>query len=355
MDLPPLPPVAAGAGPGAALGRHPGATAVPTATPTAIRTRDAGTVDDPIRRTAHGHATGDLLADSSSTSGRTSPMPAGQRLETGVEPDRLVKTHCCFCGQQCGIQLKVKDNAGHRLRAVGGVPVQPGHALPQGRQALPAGRASRPAAARLSRATPPRRAASARCAYDEAIGRVAAEIRAHPVGARPRRLRRAQRREPDHREGVPDGQVRPRLPEDGEHRLQRPALHGQRRGRATRRPSASTARPTPGPTSPRPRSIWISGANIAECSPITTNYVWQARENGAKIIVVDPRITPIARTCDLFLPVKPGRDVALFNGILHLMIEHDWLDHDFIERAHRRLRAGGRARPASGRRGARRR
>src|SRR6516225_527718 len=27
-----------------------------------------------------------------------------------VEPDRLVKTHCCFCGQQCGIQLRVKDN-----------------------------------------------------------------------------------------------------------------------------------------------------------------------------------------------------------------------------------------------------
>src|ERR671937_138002 len=33
----------------------------------------------------------------------------GVRLETSVEPDRLVKTHCCFCGQQCGIQLKVKD------------------------------------------------------------------------------------------------------------------------------------------------------------------------------------------------------------------------------------------------------
>src|SRR5689334_22390584 len=35
--------------------------------------------------------------------------PTGRRLETDVEPDRLVKTHCCFCGQQCGIQLKVKD------------------------------------------------------------------------------------------------------------------------------------------------------------------------------------------------------------------------------------------------------
>ena len=35
---------------------------------------------------------------------------SGQRLDRGVTPDRLVKTHCCFCGQQCGIQLKVKDN-----------------------------------------------------------------------------------------------------------------------------------------------------------------------------------------------------------------------------------------------------
>src|SRR5207344_271896 len=34
----------------------------------------------------------------------------GVRLSTSVEPDRLVKTHCCFCGQQCGIQLKVRGN-----------------------------------------------------------------------------------------------------------------------------------------------------------------------------------------------------------------------------------------------------
>ena len=32
------------------------------------------------------------------------------RLDTGVEPEKYVKTHCCFCGQQCGMQLKVKDN-----------------------------------------------------------------------------------------------------------------------------------------------------------------------------------------------------------------------------------------------------
>ena len=31
------------------------------------------------------------------------------RVDTGVEPDKYVKTHCCFCGQQCGLQLKVKE------------------------------------------------------------------------------------------------------------------------------------------------------------------------------------------------------------------------------------------------------
>src|SRR5690606_17710892 len=70
--------------------------------------------------------------------------------------------------------------------------------------------------------------------------------------------------------------------------------------------------------------VWIAGSNIAECSPITTDYVWQARQNGAKIIVQDPRITPIARTCDVYLPVRPGTDAALFNGVLRLLIENDW-------------------------------
>jgi assimilatory nitrate reductase catalytic subunit len=77
--------------------------------------------------------------------------------------------------------------------------------------------------------------------------------------------------------------------------------------------------------------VWVAGSNVAECSPITTNYLWQARELGARIIVQDPRITPIARTCDLYLPVRPGRDAALFAGVLNLMIAHGWIDRHFIE------------------------
>ena len=60
------------------------------------------------------------------------------------------------------------------------------------------------------------------------------------------------------------------------------------------------------------------------------------------MIVQDPRITPIARTCDLFLPVKPGRDAALFAGVLQ-PDDRERLDRSRVHRrAHRRLRAGRR-------------
>ncbi len=42
--------------------------------------------------------------------------------------------------------------------------------------------------------------------------------------------------------------------------------------------------------------IWVAGANVAECAPITTDYIWRARDRGARLIVVDPRITPLGRT-----------------------------------------------------------
>ena len=76
--------------------------------------------------------------------------------------------------------------------------------------------------------------------------------------------------------------------------------------------------------------ILVAGANIAECAPITTDYLWQARENGAKLIVLDPRMTPIARNADLFIPVRSGGDIGVFNGMLHIMIERGWIDREFI-------------------------
>ena len=205
--------------------------------------------------------------------------------------------------------------------------------------ALPAGLAPGPAAPRLRRATRRAPAGSAPVPYDDAIGRVAERDRADPGDPRARRLRRPRRSEHDDREALPDGQVRADLPADREHRLQRPPLHGlapaagnkkafgidRAANPMVRHPAARRSSGSAAPTSPSARR-----------SPRTTSG---RRENGARVIDGRPaHHAPRAHRATSFLPIKPGRDVALFNGVLHLMIENDWLDHDFIEQPHRRLR-----------------
>src|SRR4029450_9289775 len=81
---------------------------------------------------------------------------------------------------------------------------------------------------------------------------------------------------------------------------------------------------------PKAKVILVAGANIAERAPIPTHYLWQARENGARLIVLDPRMTPIARTADLFIPVRSGGDIGIFNGMLHVMIKRGWINREFI-------------------------
>jgi assimilatory nitrate reductase catalytic subunit len=75
--------------------------------------------------------------------------------------------------------------------------------------------------------------------------------------------------------------------------------------------------------------------------PITTDYLWQARENGAKLIILDPRMTPSPATPTCSFPVRSGGDIGVFNGMLHIMIERGWIDREFHRAAHHRFRAGG--------------
>ena len=77
--------------------------------------------------------------------------------------------------------------------------------------------------------------------------------------------------------------------------------------------------------------ILVCGANVSETFPTLTHWIWQARDNGAKLIVVDPRIIPLARTADLHLDIRPGTDSALYGAMLQYMVERDMLDHDFID------------------------
>jgi assimilatory nitrate reductase catalytic subunit len=250
------------------------------------------------------------------------------QLETGVEADKLVKTHCCFCGQQCGIQLKVKDNQVIGFEPWEDFPFNKGMLCPKGVKRYLQG--SHPDRLLTAYQRDPSAASGFRSMpYEQAIERVAAEIK------------RIQSDYGNDAFAVLTGASLTTEKAYLMGKFARVALQTANidyNGRLCMVSAAAANKKAFGidraanPWSDilKAEVVWISGANVAECAPITTNYVWQARENGAKIIVVDPRITPIARTCDLFLPIKPGRDIALFNGILHLMIENDWLDHDFI-------------------------
>lgn len=74
------------------------------------------------------------------------------------------------------------------------------------------------------------------------------------------------------------------------------------------------------------------GANMAECHPILFLRVLDRRKRGAKLIVVDPRRTPTAEKADLFLPIRPGTDLALLNGLLHWLVKAGRIDEHFIAR-----------------------
>ena len=77
--------------------------------------------------------------------------------------------------------------------------------------------------------------------------------------------------------------------------------------------------------------FFIAGSNMADCHPILFLRMKDRMKGaGAKLIVVDPRRTATAEAADLFLQIKPGTDIALFNGLLHLLVETDRIDHDFI-------------------------
>ena len=79
--------------------------------------------------------------------------------------------------------------------------------------------------------------------------------------------------------------------------------------------------------------IFITGANPAIAHPIVFRYIEDAKaaNPNLKIIVADPRRTESAEIADLHLPIKPGSDIALFNGMLHVLIDEGLVDRTYVE------------------------
>ena len=253
----------------------------------------------------------------------------GVRLSTSTEPERLVKTHCCFCGQQCGVQLKVRDNQVIGFEPWEEFPFNRGMLCPKGvKRYLQGAHPDRLTTAIGRDSSSPH--GFSPLPYDDAIARVAGEIariqQAHGPAAFALLSGASLTTEKTYLMGK-FARVCLRTPYiDYNGRLCMVSA-----GAANKKAFGIDRTTNPWSDMVGTEVVWVAGSNVAECSPITTNYLWQAREQGARIIVQDPRITPVARTCDLYLPVRPGRDAALFAGVLNLMIEHGWIDRDFTE------------------------
>jgi formate dehydrogenase alpha subunit len=77
--------------------------------------------------------------------------------------------------------------------------------------------------------------------------------------------------------------------------------------------------------------IFIIGSNTKETHPVIANKMIKAARKGARIILADPRDIPMVKFADVFLRLKPGTDVALLNGLAHVIVKEGLHNPVFIE------------------------
>ena len=243
------------------------------------------------------------------------------------EPDEVVKTHCCFCGMQCGIQLLVKSNKVVGFEPWMEFPFNEGRLCPKGVQRY------------LQNNHPDRLLNPLKrvegvgflpIEWDDAMEKTVSEIK------------RIQNEYGNNAFGMLSGVSLTNEKSYMIGKFARVALKtanldyngrlcmvsagaGNKKAFGIDRISNSWS------DLEHAEVILIAGSNVSETFPTLTHYIWQARDNGARLIIVDPRITPIARTADLHLPVLPGTDSALFGAILKILVDNNWLDKEFIQ------------------------
>src|SRR4029077_5323488 len=240
-------------------------------------------------------------------------MPVGGSQEQSRHtPDKLVKTHCCFCGQQCGIQLKVRDNAVVGFEPWEEFPFNQGMLCPKGvRRYLQSAHPDR-LLHPLIRETAGFRPAS----WDEALNLTV------------RRLQEIQEKYGKDAVAVYGGASLtteksyllgkfPRVALGTRHIDYNGRLCMVSAGTAYKLAFGVDRSPNPWADIPKAQVAFVAGANVGDCAPITTDYLWRMRDAGGVLIVADPRMTPITRNADQYLPVRPGTDVALFSAMLH--------------------------------------
>jgi formate dehydrogenase major subunit/formate dehydrogenase alpha subunit len=78
------------------------------------------------------------------------------------------------------------------------------------------------------------------------------------------------------------------------------------------------------------KAYLVIGSNTTEQHPIIGLNIRKAAREGAKLIVADPRRTDMANRADIYLPIEPGSDIALLNGLAHIILKEGLEDKEFI-------------------------
>jgi formate dehydrogenase major subunit len=82
---------------------------------------------------------------------------------------------------------------------------------------------------------------------------------------------------------------------------------------------------------PKAKLFFIIGSNTTEAHPVAATFIKQAvQQNGAELIVVDPRRTGMVPFATSHLQLKVGSDIALLNGLMHVLIEEDLYDKEYV-------------------------
>ncbi|HEX5369215.1 MAG TPA: molybdopterin oxidoreductase family protein [Dehalococcoidia bacterium] len=239
----------------------------------------------------------------------------------------LVPTHCCFCGVQCGMNMRVSEG-----RVVG---VEPRDYVHNRGALCPKGVVAYQQADHPDRILHPlmrrggKQGALERASWDEALDYIT------------ERWRRLQAENGRDSVAVYSGSSMTNEKCYVAGKFGRVALgtrHVDYNGRLCMSSAAGAyskafgidRSPLPIPDYALSDCILAVGTNVAECFPIVMQWIWQARDHGAKLIVVDPRETPAARTADLWLPIRSGTDVALLNCMLRQVIKDGLVDEDYV-------------------------
>src|SRR5579885_3672514 len=250
------------------------------------------------------------------------------RWQSDITIDRYVPTHCCYCGVQCGMYLKVSDGKVVGVEPRADFPLNHGMLCPKGGTAYQTvnhpDRLLYPLMRRNGKDSPLERAS-----WDEVLDTIVS------------RLQAIQREDGKDAVVIYFGSSMTNEKCYIMGKFARVALgtrHTDYNGRLCMSSATGANELSLGidraanPVSDMLHAdcIFVIGANVGECFPIITSYLWRARDKGASLIVIDPRETPLARTADLWLPVRPGTDIAVLNAILRQLIADGMIDEEYL-------------------------